>query len=151
VKGIQSSLAVAGFVAVLTGLGVGVASAHHSFGFYDMNKAAQIQGEVSQFEWANPHCWLFVTVSAPAGAPTIYGFEMRSVGEMLRAGWKKNSIKVGDRITVSFRPMRDGSHAGLLTSAKDASGAPIGRPPPLGPPQGGPPPGGPPPGGPPPG
>ena len=136
-KGIRSSLAVAGFAAALSCLDVGAASAHHSFGFYDMNKSAEIQGVVSQFEWANPHCWLFVVVSAPDGQTQTYGFEMRSVGEMLRAGWKKTSIKVGDRITVSFRPMRDGSHAGLLTSAKDASGAMIGRAPPLGPPASG--------------
>ena len=133
-KAIRSGLAAAGLAAALSGLGAGPASAHHSFGFYDMNKSAEIQGVVSQFEWANPHCWLFVAVAAPDGQAVSYGFEMRSVGEMLRAGWKKNSIKVGDKISVSFRPMRDGSHAGLLTSAKDASGAFIGRAPPAGPP-----------------
>ena len=137
-KGFRSGLAVTGLAAVLTCLGVGAASAHHSFGFYDMAKSSEIQGEVSQFEWANPHCWLFVAVSAPNGQPVSYGFEMRSPGEMIRAGWKKNSIKVGDKITVSFRPMRDGSHAGLMTSVKDASGAFVGRAPPAGPPPGGP-------------
>ena len=132
-KRILLRLAVAG---VLMCLGAGAAVAHHSFGFYDMNKAAEIDGVVSQFEWANPHCWLFVAVSPPNGPAVTYGFEMRSPGEMLRGGWKKNSIKVGDKIKVSFRPMRDGSHAGLLTGAKDASGAFIGRPPPSGPPPG---------------
>ena len=136
-KGIRSGLAVAGFAAALSCVGAGAAHAHHSFGFYDMTKSAEIQGVVSQYEWANPHCWLFVVVSAPDGQAVTYGFEMRSVGEMLRAGWKKNSIKVGDRITVSFRPMRDGSHAGLMTSVKDASGAFIGRAPPVGPPPSG--------------
>ena len=135
-KGILARLAIAGLAATLTCLGAGAALAHHSFGFYDMSKSAEIDGVVSQFEWANPHCWLFVVVSAPDGPAVTYGFEMRSPGEMLRGGWKKNSIKVGDRIKVSFRPMRDGTHAGLLTSAKDASGAFIGRAPPAGPPAG---------------
>ncbi len=133
-KGILRGLAAAGLAAALTWIAPCEASAHHSFGFYDMNKSAEIDGVVSQFEWANPHCWLFVAVNSPSGPAVTYGFEMRSPGEMLRAGWKKNSIKVGDKIKVSFRPMRDGSHAGLLTSAKDASGAFIGRAPPAGPP-----------------
>ena len=135
-KGILVRLAFAGFAATLTCLSADAAFAHHSFGFYDMTKSAEIDGVVSQFEWANPHCWLFVVVPVPDGPAVTYGFEMRSPGEMLRGGWKKNSIKVGDRIKVSFRPMRDGAHAGLLTSAKDASGAFIGRAPPSGPPPG---------------
>ena len=135
-KGIRARLAIASFAATLTCISAGAAFAHHSFGFYDMTKSAEIDGVVSQFEWANPHCWLFVVVPVPDGPAVTYGFEMRSPGEMLRGGWKKNSIKVGDRIKVSFRPMRDGAHAGLLTSAKDASGAFIGRAPPTGPPPG---------------
>ncbi len=131
-----SFLAVAGLVATLSCLGVSGAQAHHSFGFYDMNKTAEIEGVVSKFEWANPHCWLFVVVGGPGGQTVTYGFEMRSPGEMLRAGWKKNAIGVGDRIKVTYRPMKDGTPAGLLTGARDASGAYIGRAPPTGPPAG---------------
>ena len=132
-KAILSSLAIA---AALTFLGAGAASGHHSFGFYDMAKTAEIEGVVSKFEWANPHCWLFVVVSAANGQTVTYGFEMRSPGEMIRAGWKKNTIQVGDKIKVSFRPLKDGAPAGLLMSAKDGSGAYIGRAPPTGPPPG---------------
>ena len=105
------------------------AFAHHSFAQYDMAKTAEISGAVRKFEWSNPHCWLFVDVVATPGAePVTYGFEMQSVGELLRAGYKKTSFKAGDRVTIRFRPMRDGTPAGMLASALDGEGQSIGRP-----------------------
>ncbi len=102
------------------------ATAHHSFGHYNMTKVSEIEGVVSKWEWGNPHCWLFVDVAA-GGKTTTYGFELSSPGELLRRGWKRTSVKVGDKLKVSFRPMRDGTPAGLMTNARDASGAIIGR------------------------
>jgi hypothetical protein len=107
-------------VASLAALALGVvalpALAHHSFGRYDMAKSADIEGTVNKFEWSNPHCWLFVDV--PSGGNIVtYGFEMASVGEMLRRGWVKTSLKPGDKVKVSFRPLRDGTPAGLLITA----------------------------------
>ncbi len=104
------------------------AFAHHSFGHYDMAKTSEISGTVRRFEWSNPHCWLFVDVVAtPGAAPVTYGFEMSSVGELLRAGYKKTSFKTGDQVTIRFRPMRDGTPAGLLASSQDGAGQSIGR------------------------
>jgi Family of unknown function (DUF6152) len=96
----------------------GVAFAHHSFGHYSMDKTTEIEGIVSKFEWSNPHCWLFVDVVAANGKSVTYGFELQSVGEMLRRGWKKNTVKPGEKLKVKFRPMRDGTPAGLLVSAE---------------------------------
>jgi hypothetical protein len=112
---------------------------HHSFGRYEMTKMQTIQGKVDHFEWSNPHCWLFVTVEE-AGKSTMYGFEMSSVGEMLRRGWKKTSLKSGDAVKVEFRPLRDASPAGLLMNAYDGNGKIIGmsiRPPAPAPREGG--------------
>ena len=102
--------------------------AHHSFGFYDMQKTTEIDGTVEKYEWSNPHCWLFLMVPGASG-DTPYGFEMQSVGEMLRKGWAKSSLKPGDKIKVKFHPMRDGTPNGLLLSATTADGALIGHPP----------------------
>ena len=56
-------------------------------------------------------------VASPnGGAAIVYGFEMSSVGELLRAGYTKTSMKAGDQVTVQFRPLKDGSPAGLLSS-----------------------------------
>jgi hypothetical protein len=92
--------------------------AHHSFGHYEMSKVSEIEGEVSKFEWSNPHCWLFVDVTPKGGAAVTYGFELQSVGEMLRRGWKKTTMKPGEKVKIKFRPMRDGTPAGLLVSAE---------------------------------
>jgi Family of unknown function (DUF6152) len=74
-----------------------------------------------------------VTVPSADG-PTDYGFEMVSVGEMLRRGWAKNSVKPGDAISVTFHPLRDGRRGGLLLAAKSDDGKLIGKPPPAPPP-----------------
>jgi hypothetical protein len=118
-------MAVVG-LALACGMVAAPASAHHSFGHYDMTKTAEIEGTVRKFEWSNPHCWLFVDVPSANGAPVTYGFELSSVGEMLRRGWKKTSLKTGGAVKVGFRPMRDGSPAGLLMSAADSAGKSIG-------------------------
>ena len=113
-------MAVAGSIAAAP------STAHHSFGRYDMTKTSGIEGAVRKFEWSNPHCWLFVDVASADGASVTYGFEMQSVGEMMRRGWKKTSVKPGDKVKVSFRPLRDGAPAGLITSVNDADDKPIG-------------------------
>jgi Family of unknown function (DUF6152) len=149
VRSFKSVMTVATLAALTMGLIAMPALAHHSFGRYDMAKSADIEGTVAKFEWSNPHCWLFVDVAA-AGKTVTYGFEMASVGEMLRRGWTKTVLKQGDKVKITYHPLRDGTPAGLLMSAYK-EGVLIGKPMP-GPGQnGGPPPGGapPPPGSPP--
>jgi hypothetical protein len=123
-------------------LGVAPASAHHSFAMFDITKQVTIQGTVEKFEWSNPHSWLFISVLGEKG-PTNYGFEMQSVGELLRQGWTKISFKPGDQVKIAYHPLLDGTPAGQLTRAWTADGKL------LGPTHGGPPGGGPPGGGPP--
>jgi len=104
------------------------ATAHHSFGHYDMTKLAEIEGTVHRYEWSNPHCWLFIDAKSASGEPVTYGFELSSVGEMLRRGWKKSTVKFGDKVKVKYRPMVDGTPAGLLVSAeKEGMGLGDGR------------------------
>ena len=123
------SLFTASACATMLALTAAPAAAHHSFGFFDMNATSEVSGVISRWEWGNPHCWLFVEVM-DGPKTTTYGFELRSPGEMMRAGWKKSSIAVGDKVKVAFHPMRDGSSAGLMVRVFDASGKLIGRPPP---------------------
>jgi Family of unknown function (DUF6152) len=119
VRTIRSALALAGLLVAFAGAIVTApALAHHAFGHYDMNKMSEIEGTVHKYEWTNPHCWLFVDVASANGKPVTYGFELSSVGEMLRRGWKKTTVKYGDKVKVKFRPMRDGTPAGLLVSAE---------------------------------
>jgi hypothetical protein len=103
--------------------------AHHSFGLYDMGRTIEINATVVQMEWSNPHCWLFVRTAAAPGAQTGYGFEMTSVGEMTRRGWKKSAVKPGDRVKVRYHPLRDGRTGGLMMAVITADGRAIGRAP----------------------
>jgi hypothetical protein len=102
--------------------------AHHSFGIFDMTKSLEIEGTVIKMEWSNPHCWLFImTATAQGGVP--FGFEMTSVGEMSRRGWTKTGLKPGDKIKVTYHPVRDGRSAGYMVAVMNADGRYIGRPP----------------------
>jgi hypothetical protein len=115
--------------ALSCGIGMAPAFAHHSFGLYDMAKTAEVDGTVAQMEWSNPHCWLFLQVGTSPGAPTSYGFEMNSVGEMTRRGWKKTAVRPGDKIKVRYHPLRDGRTGGLMMVVITADGRIIGRAP----------------------
>ena len=93
------------------------ASAHHSFAVYDRTKTMTIKGNVKSFQWTNPHVVIWVLVQPEGGGePEEWGIETTSPGVLTRGGWTRNSIKPGDRVSVEFSPMRDGSHGGGLNS-----------------------------------
>lgn len=91
---------------------VGVVSpavAHHSFAMFDQTKIQQASGSVSMFRWTNPHSFVVVEVKG-----TKYVLECNSTNMMSRAGWKVNTIKAGDKVAISFYPLRNGQPGGML-------------------------------------
>ena len=112
--------------AVLSCSGVQVASAHHSFAAFDTARQLTLSGVVKEFQWTNPHCWLHLEVTNAEGQLELWQLEALSPNVLGRSGWKKNSIKPGDKVTVLVNPTRDGSHGGALISVTDASGNKIG-------------------------
>jgi hypothetical protein len=126
----RSMFASAALVTLLAAsAGVSPVAAHHSFALYDMSKSADIDGTVVRMEWSNPHCWLFIDAASADGATVSYGFEMTSVGEMIRRGWAKNSLKPGDQVKVKYHPVRDGKPAGYMMTVMSADGRYVGRAP----------------------
>ncbi len=76
-----------------------------------------MKGSVKTFQWTNPHCVVWVLVQPDGGGePQEWSFETTSPGVLTRGGWTRNSVKAGDRVSVEFYPLRDGSHGGGLRS-----------------------------------
>ena len=98
------------------------ASAHHSFAAFDVTSQKTITGTVKQVDWTNPHIWIWIDVPSDKGTADTYGFEGMSPNYLSRRGWTKNTLKTGDKVTVSFRPMKDGSKGGMFVNGKTAGG-----------------------------
>ncbi len=99
------------------------AAAHHSFAMFDHEKLITVSGTLKAFEWTNPHCWLHISAPDPTtGKMSDWSFEMGSVPQIAAQGWKADSVKAGDKITITGHPMKDGSRGGQYRSAKLADG-----------------------------
>jgi len=99
------------------------AQAHHSFAMFDRDKLITVSGTLKEFEWTNPHCWLHVSVLDPNSGRTVeWAFEMGSIGQVNQQGWKMDTVKPGDKITIEAHPMKDGSRGGQYDSAKLSDG-----------------------------
>jgi len=85
--------------------------AHHSFqAEYDENKLVTVNGTVTKVAWTNPHVMLNVDVRDDRGNVANWEMELASPNGLLRQGWKLDSLKPGDQVTVSGYAARDGSH-----------------------------------------
>jgi len=90
------------------------ALAHHSFAMFDFQASKTVTGTVEQFDWTNPHTfiWLQVPTAAGNGVTERYGFEGMSPNFLGRRGWTKSTLKPGDKVTVTYHPLKDGSKGG---------------------------------------
>lgn len=84
--------------------------AHHSFSAeFDSKQPVKLTGTVTKVEWANPHIWFYIDVKDETGKITNWGLEMGSPNVLLRLGWSRNSLKLGQEVTVEGSRAKDGS------------------------------------------
>src|SRR5579862_6473508 len=97
--------------------------AHHSFAAeYDSNKTVMITGTVTKVEWMNPHARFYVDEKGADGKITNWNFELGAIPALLKRGWRKDSLKAGDQVSVEGFMAKDGSRSANARSVLLASG-----------------------------
>lgn len=114
---------------LLAGQSVG---AHHSEAAeYDQTKPVKVTGTIRKVDWANPHVWFFVDVTAADGKVTTWGFSTAPPGSLMRRGITKEALKIGATVNVEGSRARDGSNNSSVrrltfADGKDVLAAPEG-------------------------
>ena len=86
------------------------ALAHHSFAAeFDADKPVKLTGTVTKIEWTNPHAYFYIDVKDASGKVTSWGLEMGSPNGLMRQGWSRNSMKVGDVVSIEGSQAKDGA------------------------------------------
>jgi hypothetical protein len=99
-----------------------VASAHHAAAGIDRSKTVTLKGTLKAFSWSNPHSWMEIEVPNDQGMVVVWTVEMTAPSYLVRAGWKATTIKPGDEVSVTVRPLRNGDPGGLFVSVTLADG-----------------------------
>src|SRR5204863_554220 len=112
----RSFVACIAFGAIALVIGGVPALAHHSFDAeYDSNKVANISGFVTKVDWQNPHAFVYIDVAPDNDAKGVvksFRVEMGPPYALVRGGWKKDTVKIGDKVTVEGAALaKDGSNA----------------------------------------
>jgi len=99
------------------------AAAHHSFAAqYDRNKPVTLTGPVTKIDWINPHARIFIDAKDTTGKIVNWEIELGSPAILLRNGWTKKAITIGETVTVSGSLAKDGSNLANATSVTLADG-----------------------------
>ena len=112
----MKSLCLATLIAGAVALSVSPAMAHHSHAMFDHTKFQSVTGTVKSFAFVNPHGELDVMVADASGKQVKYWFEMSNLSNMVARGIGKNTFKVGDKVKVTYHPLKDGRPGGNYTA-----------------------------------
>jgi hypothetical protein len=102
------------------------AVAHHSYSMFDMRKTVALEATVVRFKWQNPHAFIELDAAARGGTER-WSIEMTSPNNLTQEGWKRTSLKPGDRVTVWVHPLRSGARGGSYVGVRLPNGATLGE------------------------
>jgi hypothetical protein len=119
----MKSVLTAAALAVGVLLATAPALAHHAFAAeFDRDKPVTLVGKVTKIEWVNPHTWIHMDVTGRDGKVVAWRIEGGAPNALMRRGWNRNSIKVGEQITVDGFLAKDGSPTANGSQVKTADG-----------------------------
>jgi hypothetical protein len=113
-----------GLLVLCLSLAAGNGRAHHSYAMFDPASTRSVNGTVAKLEWKNPHAflWVYVPSRDKPGAYDLWAFENGSPSALQGLGWNKSVINAGDRISVEYWPLRDGTPGGHCEKVSFADG-----------------------------
>lgn len=128
----QQALKVFAIMSLALGTLAPIAVAHHSFtAEFDLHRVVILHGTVTRFEMANPHGWITLSVKNDNGETMQWRIELSSPDFLERSGWKRDSVKVGDSISIEALRAKDGTRTAaanvvtLTDGRKVRAGAPV--------------------------
>ena len=81
---------------------------------------------MKEFQFTNPHSWIQLNVADPTGKVTEWSLETNGVSQLFKKGWRSQTLKPGDKVTIAVHPLKNGNPGGSVMSVKDAEGKKIG-------------------------
>ena len=101
----------------------GATHAHHGFvAWFDMTRSIMVKGTVTSLEWTNPHAYIYLDAKDEKGAIEKWSGELTGIGMLARAGWRRDTVKPGDQITLIGKRAKDGKPVMLLDKVVLANG-----------------------------
>ncbi|WP_336980598.1 DUF6152 family protein [Altererythrobacter fulvus] len=101
------------------------AGAHHSYAMFDMTKTVVLDATIVRFRWQNPHSFIEAN-AAVKGKGELWAIEMNSPNNLINEGWKRTTLKPGDKVKLYVHPLRDGSKGGSYAGVRLPDGSALG-------------------------
>ena len=126
---LNSSMQIRFFVSLAAAtalLSAGPGMSHHSNSAYQVDQVTSVTGIVKEWKWSNPHTWLYLTVDEK-GEKVEWALEGRAPGILGRAGWDRNVLKPGEKVTVHMSRAKDGTRVGIIARVDKEDGTILGN------------------------